>query len=62
VIVFNVLGQRVKTIYYGQSIAGINTFRWDGTNEQGIHAATGVYFARLKTPQTIRSIKMLYLK
>jgi serine protease AprX len=62
VIVFNVLGQRVKTIYQGQSVAGINTFRWDGTNEQGIHTATGVYFARLKTPQTIRSIKMLYLK
>jgi hypothetical protein len=62
VIVFNVLGQRVKAIYQGQSVAGINTFRWDGTNEQGIHTATGVYFARLKTPQTIRSIKMLYLK
>jgi subtilisin family serine protease len=62
VTVFNVLGQRVKLLYHGHSVAGTNTFRWDGTNEQGMRIATGVYFARLTTPQTIRSIKMLFLK
>jgi len=62
VIVFNVLGQKVKIIYHGQSVVGTNTFHWEGTNEQGIRVATGVYFAHLKTPQTVRSIKMLYLK
>jgi len=60
--VFNILGQRVKNIYHGQSVAGINTVHWEGTNEHGMRVATGVYFARLKTPHAIRSIKMLYLK
>lgn len=60
--VFNILGQRVKTIYHGQSAIGANTFHWEGINEQGIQVATGVYFARLKTPNSISSIKMLYLK
>jgi len=60
--VFNIFGQRVKTIYHGQAVIGANTFHWEGINEQGIRVATGVYFARLKTPNSISSIKMLYLK
>ena len=62
VVVFNILGQRVKTIYQGHSVIGSNTFHWNGTNEQGMHVASGVYFARLKTPNSISSIKMLFLK
>ena len=60
--VFNILGQRVKTIYHGQSVIGANIFYWEGINEQGMRVASGVYFARLKTPNSISSIKMLYLK
>ena len=62
VTVFNLLGQRVKTIFHGQVSEGINTVRWEGTDDQGRRVATGVYFARLKTPSVVCSIKMLYLK
>jgi subtilisin family serine protease len=60
-VVFNLLGQRVKTIYRGQVFLG-DTKQWDGTDDRGRQVAAGVYFARLKTPDKMFSIKMLYLK
>ena len=59
--VFNILGQRIKTIFQGKAIS-IVIKQWDGTDEHGRHIATGVYFARLKAPSSVFSIKMLYLK
>jgi serine protease AprX len=59
--VFNILGQRIKTIFQGKAISVVIK-QWDGTDEHGRHIATGVYFARLKTPSSVFSIKMLYLK
>ncbi|MGD0589317.1 MAG: S8 family serine peptidase [Bacteroidota bacterium] len=60
-VVFNLLGQRVKTIYRGQVFSS-DTKQWDGTDDRGRQVAAGVYFARLKTPNNMFSIKMLYLK
>ena len=62
VAVFNILGQRVKTIFQGRTQIGITTLHWNGVTEVGTQATTGVYFVRLKTPTTIVSKKMLYLK
>jgi len=62
VTVFNLLGQRVKTLLSGRILVGTKTIYWDGTNEQGMHIATGMYIARLKTSLAVFTQKMLYLK
>ena len=59
--IFNILGQRVKTIFKGEVLVG-GSKTWDGTNDHGNNVASGVYFARLKTPSSVHSIKMLYMK
>lgn len=59
--VFNLLGQRVKNIFQG-AVSTQGTKHWDGTDNDGRQVASGIYFARLKTPNAIRSIKILYLK
>jgi subtilisin family serine protease len=59
--VFNLLGQRIKTIFQGK-VKTTGSKQWDGTNDHGVPVATGVYFARLKTLDKIFSIKMLLLK
>ena len=59
--VINLLGQRVKHIFSGMVIAQ-GTKEWDGTDDNGRQAASGIYFARMITPYSIQSIKMLYLK
>jgi subtilisin family serine protease len=60
--VLNILGQHIATIFSGDTQSGRNSFLWDGIDEHGRHIATGVYFARLKAPSSVFSIKMLYLK
>jgi serine protease AprX len=62
VSIFNILGQRIKTIFSGMSKIGSKTERWDGTNDRGNRVATGIYIVRLKTSQALYSKKMLYIK
>ena len=62
VAIVNILGQRVKTIFHGPALPGINYLSYDGTDANGHPIASGVYFARLKTQNSIRSIKILCIK
>ena len=62
VAIVNILGQRVKTIFHGPALPGINYLSYDGTDANGRPIASGVYFARLKTQNSIRSIKILCIK
>jgi hypothetical protein len=61
--VFNLLGQRVKTLFVGAPVAGWNTIRWnEAKDDYGRSVASGVYFARLKTSRSVLTLKMLYVK
>jgi flagellar hook assembly protein FlgD len=46
--VYNVLGQRVRTLHRGVLPAGRHRFVWDGRDEKGRAAASGVYLYRLR--------------
>ena len=46
--IFNILGQRVKTLVDGERAAGFHTARWHATDSAGRAVAAGVYFYRLK--------------
>jgi hypothetical protein len=62
-VVFNLLGQRVKTLFAGTPTPGWNTARWsDGTDDVGHSVSSGVYFARLRTSRSVMTLKMLYVK
>ncbi|MBL7959701.1 fibronectin type III domain-containing protein [bacterium] len=45
--VFNVLGQKVSTLVNGFRETGIYHVEWDGKDERGFQAASGIYFYRL---------------
>ena len=60
--VYNVLGQKVKTLVNKKQNAGLHIATWDGTNEQGVRLASGIYFYKLKTPNFTRTMKMIMLK
>jgi hypothetical protein len=48
--VWSVTGARVRVLADGKTFsAGENQLRWDGRNDQGAPAASGVYFVRVKT-------------
>jgi hypothetical protein len=46
--VYNLLGQRVRTLIDGERPAGRYTATWDGRDEGGRYVANGVYFYRLR--------------
>jgi len=60
--VFNLLGQRVKTLLSGQEKAGYKTIIWDGTNESGKGVASGVYFYKVDAGAFHDSRKMTLLR
>lgn len=55
--IYNLLGQRVATIFEGDQQAGQHTITWDATD-----FPSGIYFARLEVGEYSKSIKMVLLK
>lgn len=60
--VYNVAGQMVKTLVNRPQMAGRYTVTWNGRDESGRRAATGVYFYRLTTDGTSASRTMNLIK
>ncbi len=47
--IYDLAGRHVTTVFDGRGDKGLNTARWDGRDDAGRAAATGVYFYRLQT-------------
>jgi hypothetical protein len=62
IVIYNMLGQKVRTLVDDNYKAGQHIVNWNGTNDQGIRLSTGVYFYRIKAGDFIASKKMLMLK
>ncbi|MFH1700168.1 MAG: choice-of-anchor J domain-containing protein [Candidatus Zixiibacteriota bacterium] len=60
--VFNVLGQRVRTLVDGLKEPGVHSVIWDGKDDAGALVASGIYFYSLKTESHIACRKMILLK
>jgi hypothetical protein len=45
--IYNMLGQRVRTLVNGDQPAGYHTMEWNGTGNTGQQLASGVYFLQM---------------
>ncbi|NIS48610.1 MAG: T9SS type A sorting domain-containing protein [Aliifodinibius sp.] len=61
-IIYNVLGQKVRTLLNDRVEAGYHSIEWDGRNDIGAQAASGIFVYRLKAGNQIISKKMLLLR
>ncbi len=61
-VVYNLRGEVVRTVYSGFQTAGLHQYVWDGVDESGQSISTGLYLARLQSPAATTTIKMVYLK
>ncbi|MFC1563282.1 T9SS type A sorting domain-containing protein [candidate division KSB1 bacterium] len=59
--IYNILGQKVKTVVNEVYPAGNFFSRWDGTNDHGNSVATGVYIYRIISNGRSQSKKMLLI-
>jgi len=60
--VFNILGQRVATVFDGTLDAGFYHFDWNGSDYDGRALASGIYFYRLRIGNHTETRKMVLLK
>lgn len=61
IIIYDILGRRVRTIVDEFVSRGPHQFAWDGNNESGRSVSSGVYFARItsRSDSAVRKLVML---
>jgi len=60
--VFNLLGQKVKTLVESDMEAGYGSVIWDGTNDAGAQLSSGAYFYILRVEGNTLAKKMIMIK
>ena len=60
--VYDLLGQRVRTITKGVQPAGEYQIPWDGRDEEGRLVGSGVYLLRLKAGDEVRAGKSVLIR
>lgn len=61
-IIYNVLGQKVRTLINQSVEPGYHTVEWNGLNDSGTQVATGLYIYRFQAGDFTKTIKMMMLK
>jgi hypothetical protein len=60
--VYNIMGQKVRTLVNDARAAGAHSVIWNGSNDNGENVASGVYFYRIESGQFSETRKMMLLK
>lgn len=61
--IFDVLGQRIRTLLDGPQSGGLHRVQWDGNDSKGLSVGTGIYLYRLTTgPNSVQTLKMMHIK
>ena len=60
--IYNVLGQKIRTLVNEEQPVGLYQVQWDGTDDYGVKVSTGVYVVVFKAGQFRESRKMMLLK
>jgi hypothetical protein len=60
--IYNILGQKVRTLVQANQAAGFKNVVWDGLNDSGEQVSTGVYIYRIEAEDFVKSRKMVFMK
>ncbi len=60
-IVYNLKGQKVKTLQNGRQKAGQHSIVWNGTDDQNRKVTSAIYFYKLITPDKVLTNKMILM-
>jgi flagellar hook assembly protein FlgD len=61
-VVYNMLGQRVRTIVDQPREAGYYSVQWDGKNDYGVSITSGIYVYRIQAGSFVAARKMNLIK
>ncbi len=60
--IYNIRSERIKTLTDRTLAAGLHTISWDGLDETGRAAASGLYFYRLQAGDIIKNKRMVLIR
>ena len=61
-VIYNIMGQKIKTLVSGNMKYGYHTVNWNGLDQLGRQVSSGVYFSELRAKGFRQTKKMLMLK
>jgi hypothetical protein len=61
-VIYDLLGREVVRLVQGYMEAGYQRVVWNGRTVSGREVPTGIYIARMMTPEYTKSMKMVLLK
>ncbi|MFZ5516474.1 MAG: FlgD immunoglobulin-like domain containing protein [Candidatus Zhuqueibacterota bacterium] len=62
VSIYNALGEHVTTLVDENLNPGAYQLSWDGTDQHGVRAASGVYICKAAFPSATQHMKLIYMK
>lgn len=62
VAMYNILGQKIRVLHNGTLSAGSHSLVWDGRNDGGVVASSGVYFYTVKAGSYMAKGKVMFLR
>ncbi len=62
IYIYNLMGQRIRTLLEMQQATGLQQIRWDGRDDHGEMMSSGVYLYSIQTPDFAETKKMIMLK
>lgn len=61
-VIYNLGGQKIRTLVAEDIQPGAHSVVWDGRNDQGVAVSSGIYLSRLKSGKHTATGKMLLMK
>ena len=61
-VIYNLLGQQIRTLVQGEQEAGIHRVRWDGQDAYGRAVSSGLYLYRFESEGLVQTRRMVLLK
>ena len=61
-VIYNTLGQEVRTLVKGIRKASFHTVQWDGCNNDGRKVSSGLYFYRLQAGSFVQTRRMMLIE
>ena len=62
VTIFNILGEKVKTMFNNYLNKGVHSFEWNGKNDSNQHLPSGSYIVVAQAETHLESLKITFLK
>ncbi|UCB51962.1 MAG: T9SS type A sorting domain-containing protein [Candidatus Zixiibacteriota bacterium] len=61
-VIYNILGQKVRTLVDNERQSGAVSVSWDGKDDQGKDLSSGIYFYQLRAGELTQTRRMVLLK